>query len=148
MTSTDITIATEMEKISEGLPATDLARELLRFFKAYSSNGRDAQLLGQVFYRSLVVYDEIQKCMRTLQLSEDQDWVNFDKYTGAIPPLERVLLAFYLRDTDQTRAHLPPNNNVVEGITFIELWLADRHLIYNTLNDLSNGQEFTVCHHL
>jgi len=85
----DITIANLIEKIPTGFPATELVRELLKSLRVYGSHGRDIQLLGQVFHRSLVVYNAIQDCMNALQTGAGLDWDNFDRYTEAIPPLEK-----------------------------------------------------------
>jgi len=76
-------------KIPNGLPATDLVRELLKSLGKYGGRGRDAYLLEQVFHRSLVVYNAIQDRMRVLHTGIGLNWDNFDRYTEAIPPLER-----------------------------------------------------------
>jgi len=85
----DITLPNQINGIPSGFPATDLVRELLKSLMGYGGQGRDVQLLGQVFHRSLVVYNAIQDCMRVLQNSASLDWVTFDRYTEAIPPLEK-----------------------------------------------------------
>jgi len=85
----DVTISNEINSIPTGDPATDLLRELLCSLRVYGSHGRDIQLLGQVFHRSLIVYNAIQACMEAFRTGDGLDWINLDRYTGAIPQLEK-----------------------------------------------------------
>ncbi|KAJ3510735.1 hypothetical protein NLJ89_g4505 [Agrocybe chaxingu] len=138
----DISIQAEVSKISEGIPATDFIKSLLKFIvidaAAYQ---RDVMLAHQVFYRSRVAYEAIGTLANAVEQAAAPDWESFDKYAGAILPLERLLLQFYAKNAeDKSRNHLPPQPpSPLDAITFIAGWKEDRKMLAEVLDGLANN---------
>jgi hypothetical protein len=53
----------------------------------------------------------------------------------------RILLDCYFADPSSVRRHVPDGDDVVEGITFIETYFADRRLLAQALDKFT----FEVC---
>ncbi|CAA7267414.1 unnamed protein product [Cyclocybe aegerita] len=138
----DISVQAEVSKISEGIPATNLIKSLLKFIvidaAAYQ---RDVMLAHQVFYRSRVAYEAIGTLANAVEQAAAPDWESFEKYAGAIPPLERLLLQFYAKSAeDKSRNHLPPQPpSPLDAITFIARWKEDRKMLAEVLDGLANN---------
>ncbi|KAJ3512166.1 hypothetical protein NLJ89_g3676 [Agrocybe chaxingu] len=138
--STDI--PAEVSKIRDGIPATDLIKSLLKFIAIDAAKyQRDVNLAHQVFYRSRVAYEAISTLATAVEQAAVPDWDSFGKYTGAIPPLERLLLQFYAKNLDNTEArrHLPPqSSSPLDALTFISGWTEDRKMLTDVLDGLAN----------
>ena len=151
---TDLSITAIAGNIPEGFPATDLIKVLIRYIALDAAKfQRDVQTSTQVFSRSRVAYDAIQELMKKVDESTSIDFSSFDKYTTAIPPLERsffllravrnsnqasrILLEYYANTPeDKARTHLPPTDGVDSAILFIDVWEADRQMLHKALDDL------------
>lgn len=98
----NVSIAKEIEDlkgpIQPGAPplyaATELVRELLLYHISSVGHESHVNLSGQVFSRSRKVYDAINQLMDKLNNLDTLEWDLFDRYTQAIPPLERYVLQF------------------------------------------------------
>jgi len=91
----DITVQSEVSRVTldGNYPATDLIAVLLQYIGTTANAFvRDVHTAGQVFHRSLAVYDGIRELMAKVDKSPVLDWANFDAYTLAIPPLEQRVL--------------------------------------------------------
>lgn len=87
----DLTIAGQVANIPPATPATQLINVLLKHVAVdVGTFTRDVHCSGQVYYRSIKVYDGIHRLIERVDASNDLDaWDDFEKYTGAIPVLER-----------------------------------------------------------
>ncbi|KAF8963421.1 hypothetical protein BDZ97DRAFT_1919853 [Flammula alnicola] len=140
----DLTIETEVKKVKDGYPATGLITALLKHIGATVNLApRDVYTSGQVYFRSRMVYDGIHDLMKKVDETNveqlDQNWGLFDKYTTAIPPLERVLLQFYKDfSPDASRAHAPPVDSTHNAVIHIHTWLHEREMLRTALKELTN----------
>ncbi len=88
----DITIKSEASRVAldSKYPATDLIAVLLQYIGITTNTfARDVHTAGQVFHRSLTVYDGIRELMGKVDESPELDWESLYAYTSAIPPLEK-----------------------------------------------------------
>jgi len=98
----DMSITSQVTKVVEGLPATDLIKVLLRHIAAdVAQFHRNAQSWNQVYYRSRLVYDAIQVLMQQIDSADEAAevmalWEAFQRYTAAIIPLEKCVRILFL----------------------------------------------------
>jgi hypothetical protein len=93
----NISLAKEIEAlkapVQPGAPppyaATELVRELLLYHISSVGHESHVNLSGQVLSRSRKVYDAINQLMDKVNNLDTLEWSLFDKYTQAIPLLEK-----------------------------------------------------------
>lgn len=86
----DLSIVNQAANIPEGFPATNLVEVLLRHIGVDTSKFvRNVQSSIQVYFRSSKIYNTVLFFIQQTQNSNTAEWVAFDRYTLAIPILER-----------------------------------------------------------
>jgi len=99
----DISIGAQLSRVAEGFPATVLIRVLLHHFAVHNVVQfiRNAQSWNQIYYKSRLVYDSIQKLVEQLDDADGSAevitlWKTFQLYTAAIIPLEKWVVWVFI----------------------------------------------------
>jgi len=79
-----------LASLKDDVGATELSQELLRFISKESSEFlRNRYTVAEIFTYLHAVYGSIHDRIQEVESLQNLDWTSFDKYTRAIPNLER-----------------------------------------------------------
>jgi len=79
-----------LSALKDNVGATELSQELLRFISKESSEFlRNRYTVAEIFTYLHAVYGSIHDRINEVESLQTLDWTSFDKYTRAIPNLER-----------------------------------------------------------
>ncbi|KAJ7574823.1 hypothetical protein C8J56DRAFT_1032862 [Mycena floridula] len=123
-----------------GFPVTDFLKQLIQAI------GHDVCLSKRNLHSSYWTVSrarDVNDTINSLAAKADQDdsWETFDKYTGMISWLEKILLDFsLLAEKESSATKLPVAGKIHTDLAFIEIWKANRKDLRETVQQLLGSQ--------
>ncbi|KJA23570.1 hypothetical protein HYPSUDRAFT_39761 [Hypholoma sublateritium FD-334 SS-4] len=143
--STGILNQLKEKGVKDRFPAASLVAALLQQIGInFTLAPRHVHTVAQVLGRSNKVYEAIVDSMGKFDAATsdalDDCWDLLERYTTAIPVLERILLdlPLFAVSLDSKHAQLPPASSTQEAISYLYAWSAERYQLTDALAALKS----------